>query len=142
MYVISTRSPVELTESQRVVVAGALLESLIRHSVLVAILCVDSHHAHVLAKFPPGKPTDPWASARLRNPAIARIRHVVGIAKKDAARTLSDRGPAPVGGIWATRSRCQPVADRAHQVSVYRYIERHAYACVLRSGANSGSRDA
>jgi len=121
------RPPIILTREQRGIVARELASSFARHDVLVAILCVDVNHAHVLAKIPERKPTDsgPWAFPDVRNPKVARIRYFVGIAKKDASRVLSDAGSIPPGGLWGKRSDCHSITDRPHQIATYRYIQSH-----------------
>jgi hypothetical protein len=121
--------PVVLDEGSQSICAEVIFASLARHGVEVAILVVDRVHFHVLAKFllveSQRKPTDldPWACAR--NPPVAQIRQIVGTAKKDASRELSEREIAPRGPTWAKRARMQPIDDRSHQVNTYRYIERH-----------------
>ena len=110
-------------------VCAELTASLRRHRVLVAICSVDANHADVLAKFS-DEMSDALVArvARLsesRNAGLAPVRHLIGIAKKDAARARRDRGHTETGGVWAKRSRCQPVRDRAHQVAAFRYIGRH-----------------
>ena len=82
--------------------------SLCAHSIETLAVAVDDHHYHILTRFPDHRP-----------------RHWIGIAKKDSARALSKSGLVPPDGIWAVRSRCLPIRDRAHQLNVFRYILGH-----------------
>jgi len=120
------RPPIMLTPALRKRIAHELASSFVDHNVLVAILCIDVNHAHILAKFE-SKPTDrdPWASSNPRNPEVARIRHFVGIAKKHVTHSLSGDGLIPRGGLWGKRSDCHPISDRPHQIMTYRYIRSH-----------------
>lgn len=126
---LMTRAPVRLSLAARRCACDEIVASLLRHRIEVVCAGVDDHHFHALARFVMPEPTDqdPWASHRTRNdPLYAFIRHVVGVAKKDASRALSDAGLVPRGGVWTRRFKITPVRDRAHQVSVVRYVTRHA----------------
>lgn len=80
------------------------------HQLDLIAASLDDHHLHVLARF------------RDHNP-----RKWIGIAKKNAARDLSDRAMVPEGGIWGKRSQCQPISNRRHQLAVFHYIRNHAH---------------
>lgn len=116
------RTKVLLAPPARAVAARVMGEALLWHEVELIDLCVDRVHFHVLARFAPvdGRPLRAGVSAD------RSWRHLVGIAKKRAARALSDLGLVPVGGVWGKRSGARPLRDRAHQVAVARYIPEHA----------------
>ena len=86
-----------------------MAQALVSRGVDVVRLSVDSCHYHILARFGDHRP-----------------RAWVGIAKSISARALSRAGLVDEGGVWAVRCRCMPVTDRAHQLNIARYIERHA----------------
>lgn len=147
---LMNRDPVVLTHSQRERIAHELRASLERQGCEVHTLCVDATHAHILARLP--KPTDPnpWVlrtnpnprvirkdpnprvpctdsrpSSSPRHPLSAHIRQIVGIAKKDAARALSDDGLAPRGGLWSKRGLAKPIRDEAQFNATIAYIHAH-----------------
>lgn len=132
------RAPVILTIPQRERIASELRASLERHGCEVHTLCVDATHAHILARLPSPKPTDPkptdpnpWASSHKtpnspRYPFSAHIRHIVGIAKKDASRALSNDGLTPPGGLWSKRGLAKPIHDASYLSATIAYIEAHA----------------
>ncbi len=106
---LMTRPPVRLTPQAAHIACNEIVASLLRHDIQALAVAVDDHHYHILARFPDHNP-----------------RKWVGIAKKNSARALSDASLVPAGGVWAVRCRCLPVRDRAHQLNVFRYIEKHA----------------
>jgi REP element-mobilizing transposase RayT len=101
-------APVHLTREQRKLAMDVIVQTFEFHRMDLIAASLDDHHLHLLARFPDHKP-----------------RKWVGIAKKNAARALSDRGLVSEGGVWGKRSQCDPIKNRAHQVAVFRYIERH-----------------
>lgn len=104
---LMNRQAVRLSAEARRLACRTMVDSLRRHNIEVIALSVDAYHDHILARFP--KPTDrnPWAckapSRKDDNHMLALIRHFVGIAKKDAARALSDAQLTAEGGAWAKR---------------------------------------
>jgi REP element-mobilizing transposase RayT len=115
---IMKRDPVTLTWPQRLLAATKMAESLQRHQVELIDLCVSPTHFHILCRFNPPSPG-------IAIPGLRTPRHLVGIAKKDAARALSDLGLTPPGGIWAVRCKAKPIRNRHHQLRVSRYIPAH-----------------
>ena len=105
---LMTRPLVRLSSEAAHHACETIKASLRAHCIETLAVAVDEHHYHILARFPDH-----------------RARHWVGIAKKDSARALSESGLVPQGGVWAVRSRCLPIRDRAHQLNVFRYILRH-----------------
>lgn len=103
-----TRPPVRLSCDAIHRACESIEASLRAHSIETLAVAVDDRHYHILGRFPDHRP-----------------RHWVGIAKKDSARTLSESGLASPGSVWAVRSRCLPIRDRAHQLNVFRYIVKH-----------------
>ena len=99
--------PVRLSPSQRAIVGKAMVEMLTRQGIEVLALSMDAVHCHLLARFPDG-----------------RVRALVGRAKKHAAFQLHTCGHT--AKVWERFSHAVPIADRAHQVSAFRYIANHA----------------
>lgn len=104
-----SRPPVRLSPEARELAADAVVSTFERHAIQMIALAIDDHHAHLLARFEDDRP-----------------RHWVGLAKKHSARAITDAGIVPRGKVWAVRSHAQPVRDRDHQVTAYRYILAHA----------------
>lgn len=98
-----------LSPASRRLACEAIVETLHENSIDVVAVCVDDHHFHALARFRDHRP-----------------RFWIGQAKRASARALSLAGLAQTGGVWAVRSRAEPIKDRAHQVTVAKYILRHA----------------
>jgi REP element-mobilizing transposase RayT len=103
------RDPICLSSDQQQRALEVMVKSCEIHSIESIAASLDDHHLHLLARFPDHNP-----------------RKWVGIAKKNAARALSDLGMVGQGGVWGKRSQCDPITSRAHQVAVFRYIQRHA----------------
>lgn len=95
-------------EAQRVA-CDEIASDLVSRLIVVLAVAVDSHHYHVLARFPDHRP-----------------RHWIGLAKKRSAAELSRRGLAAPGGVWSVRCKVSPIADRSHQINAFRYILDHA----------------
>jgi hypothetical protein len=76
----------------------------------VVIASFDDHHLHVLVRG-----------------VDDRSRHWVGLAKKHTSLLLRQQGlqVSDVGGIWAKRSKNEPVQDRSHQLNVTLYVLDH-----------------
>jgi hypothetical protein len=85
-----------------------MIKSLTSRRIEIIALSVDRIHFHLLARFPDHNP-----------------RHHIGVAKKESSHYLKETGQSPIGGIWGTRTQCVPIKDRAHQLTVYRYILAH-----------------
>ena len=102
------RDPIHLTPKQRARAVEEFVKSLQKRKVELIALSIDRIHFHLLARFPDRRP-----------------RHWIGIAKKESSHDLKQEALAPVGGLWATRFECIPIADRAHQLEVVPYILKH-----------------
>jgi hypothetical protein len=105
---LMNRDPVYLSIDQRVLIVRLMVESLQRRSLDVAVACVTDVHFHILARFPDHNP-----------------RHWVGVAKKESSHYAKQAQLAPVGGIWAVRSKSLPARSRSHQLNAGRYIFDH-----------------
>ncbi len=103
------RDPVYLTREQRRRAVVIVSESLRKRKLDVIIIAIDRVHLHILARFPGHDP-----------------RKWVGIAKKESSAYMKQEGLAPEGGLWAVRTKCKPIADRAHQLNVAEYLRQHA----------------
>lgn len=106
---IMKREPVVLTQAAQDVACARMVEALHHHTIEVAVLCVDDHHFHVLARVPDHNP-----------------RRWIGIAKKESARALSRANLVSPGGVWAVRFRCLPITNKAHFENAQKYIADHA----------------
>ena len=98
--------PVRLTLLQRQIAGKALVEMLALQEIEVLAVSMDAIHFHLLARFRDGN-----------------VRPCVGRAKKHAYFRLRER--RPVRKIWERLSHVTPVADREHQMTVFRYILNH-----------------
>jgi len=98
--------PVKLSPQHRRIAGRAMVERLADLHVELLAFALDAVHFHALARFP-------------NVPA----RELIGRAKKHAYHELTAVGHE--GKLWAKRPRLLPVADRGHQVRVYRYVLDH-----------------
>lgn len=119
------RLPVLLSPQAVRLASRALAASLRQREVKVIAVSVDEHHFHLLAKFLDLASPPPGVTRRDFKTALALVRHLVGIAKKESARALCEKDLVRPGGVWAVRARCLPIHDRSHQINVYRYIVAH-----------------
>jgi hypothetical protein len=111
------RDRVILSPAARELACKVFAEALLFHQVELIDLCVGAKHWHALARF------HPLGQGYVTKDRSAR--HLIGIAKKRSARALSDQGLVQPGGTWAVRCKVKPIADRAHELRVARYIWRH-----------------
>jgi len=119
------RPPVHLSERARTLACQTMVRVLQDKACEVIALSVDDHHFHILLRFPSHSRVAPRSQTGRHGASLALARYCVGIAKKSSARALSEASLVPPGGVWTTRFRCLPIADRAHQVNVARYIADH-----------------
>ena len=103
------REPVTLSPEARRLACDLMARALVFHELEPLVVAVDSHHYHILARFHDHNP-----------------RKWVGIAKSRSARAIAEAGWADPGGVWAIRCKVTPINDRAHQVTVFKYILKHA----------------
>jgi hypothetical protein len=95
------RPGVELDWESRVLACRVMVESLRFHYAEVLDFCVGKIHWHGLVRFYP-MDNEIWARIRAENRSRNRdARHLIGIAKKRAARALSEAGLVPEGGVFA-----------------------------------------
>jgi hypothetical protein len=111
------RDRVVLSPALREVACRLMGQSLLKDGVELIDLCVSARHWHTLARF---RPVNSRRDDR-REPRI-----LLGRAKARAATAMGKSGLVAPGGIWAIRCRCLPVRDRAHQLSIVKYIRKHA----------------
>jgi len=106
---LMTREPVVIEQDLRQFVVDAIADKLRKSKIEIVSASVDAKHLHVLARF-----------------ADHRPRHWIGIAKKHASHELRQHGlRESQGGLWAKRSRAEPIVDRRHQLSAFFYILNH-----------------
>jgi hypothetical protein len=98
--------PVHLTNPQRAVAGRAMVELLAAQGIELLVLSLDTIHFHLLGRFP-----------------NARVRPVVGRAKKHAYFELHNRGF--IGRLWSKSANVVPIADRKHQLNAFGYISGH-----------------
>ena len=104
------RDPVSVQTRLRGFVVNAVVEKFQRDEIEILIASMDAKHLHVLGRFRDHQPRE-W----------------MGRAKKHASHLLRQEGlRIEEGGLWARRSRAQPIRDRAHQLNVFGYILQHA----------------
>jgi hypothetical protein len=107
--------------AQRETVGRALIEMLVRQSIDVLVVSLDSVHLHLLARF-----------------RDRRVRPRVGRAKKHGYFRLREQGF--MGKLWERGCHVVPIRDRKHQVNVFHYICRHAsdgaWVWTFRDGAS------
>jgi len=115
---LMSRAPVCLSGGAQRVVIQSMVQTLTHLKNDPYAICLDSHHFHILAQFPRHNP-----------------RVIIGQAKRRSARLLSERGLASPGGVWAVRSRAEPIKDERHAAATLHYILNHASrgACIWRS---------
>jgi hypothetical protein len=102
------RPPVYLNSNQRKLCVKFLAESLLRRRIEVIIASVDATHFHILARF-----------------LDCRADHWIGIAKRETSHFAKEASASPHGGLWARNGKSQPIRNRAHQLSTFRYIQNH-----------------
>lgn len=113
------RDEVMLREDQQQIVLDVIAESLAFNEIACAVMSVSPTHAHVVARFVRDRRTS--GGKLIADPA----RHYFGIARKRAARRLSENGSIPPGGLWSKRTTVVPIADQGHFGNVVEYIQRH-----------------
>jgi REP element-mobilizing transposase RayT len=96
--------------SLRRLVVDEFVARLVQDGLGVVIASFDDHHLHVLVQCPGDDP-----------------RHRVGLAKKHTSLLLRQRGLhlSDEGGLWAKRSKNEPVVNRSHQLNTTLYILNH-----------------
>lgn len=95
------RPGVKLDWESRVLACRVMVKALRFHHVEVANFCVGAIHWHGLCRIYPID-SETWRTIRLENRSQNRDpRHLMGIAKKRAARALSEAGLVPEGGVFA-----------------------------------------
>ena len=99
--------PVVIPPNLRQVVGLAIKERLTGLGALLIAIAVARQHAHILVKMP-----------------MRQRRAWPGVAKRHAWFVL--RGHGWKSKLWGKRGKAVPIRDRAHQLNVYHYIERHA----------------
>jgi hypothetical protein len=103
------RDPVRIAAELRQFIADAIAKRLHQDGIQVLIVSVDAKHLHVLARFSDHNP-----------------RHWIGLAKKHASHSVRQHAlRTEEGGLWAKRSRAEPIASRQHQVRSFGYILDH-----------------
>ena len=114
------RKPVFITPPGRAVACREMARTLLQHHVELVDLSVGAIHWHLLARFTPLE--DHADAESLKRTA----RRLIGLAKKNSSRLLTDSLLVPRGGAWAVRGGIHPVHDRGHQLRVVSYIREHA----------------
>jgi hypothetical protein len=123
---LMTRPGVRLTWNARVQACRVMVEALRFHHAEVVDFCVGEIHYHGLVRFYPID-TETWRIIRLEERAQERApTHLMGIAKKEAARALSREGLADPGGVFARGCGRRFIANKRHFNHVgMKYIPDH-----------------
>jgi hypothetical protein len=133
----------------RPLVCRIFADALRFHQVEIVELSVGGVHWHLLARFVPvgvdpyehlarigvnlthARKTTKSPSAPAGGPMRAydhdpAPRRLLGLARTFVTHELKKRGhfTDAQGGLWALRPKCEPIADRPHQVAATRYIRR------------------
>jgi REP element-mobilizing transposase RayT len=106
---LMTREAVSIEAELKSVVLAAVVEKLRADELEILVASVDSKHLHLLGRFADHRPSE-W----------------VGRAKKHSSHVVRQSGVRmEAGGLWARRCGVRAIADRGHQVNVFRYIDGH-----------------
>ncbi len=126
------RPAVSLSVVERELVCVAMVERLLKLNVEVVVWVVTATHYHGLARFYPLAIQGPGMAMpglckanALQDGRDPWPRHALGLAKKHASHRLRENGSVHVGGIWAVRSKLEPIRDRQHQLAVVGYVRAH-----------------
>jgi REP element-mobilizing transposase RayT len=103
------RDPVFLDRVQRQRALEELVASLQRRHFEIEVFSVDRIHIHGLVRVPDHDP-----------------KRWTGVAKKESSHHCKQTGHAPTGGMWATGTKCLPIASERHFDRVKDYIRGHA----------------
>jgi hypothetical protein len=120
------REGMELDWESRVLACRVMVEALRFHHAEVIDVCVGKIHWHALVQFYPMDNAN-WARIRAENRSRNRdARHLIGIAKKRAARALSEAGLVAEGGVFAKGCGRRLVKNEWHFKHVgLKYIPDH-----------------
>ena len=88
-------------------VGRAIWQELTRRGAWLLAIAVAGQHVHMLVKLP-----------------LGRQRKWTGFAKRQSTPDMRSRGWQ--GKLWAVRSKCIKIRNRAHLVNTFNYILRHA----------------
>ena len=114
-----SRDAVSLNVQQQQIVLNCFEDSLLINEIPIVIMSVSPTHAHILVQFFRGRTT--LSGKPIADPA----RHYFGIARKRAARQLSEKGLIAPGGVWSKSTTIVPISDKRHFDNALGYIIRH-----------------
>ena len=113
------KQPVELTTQQMLIAGKLMVQRFLDANIELLSLALDSHHFHLVARFPDRQP-----------------KKYIGFAKQRAAYLLIKQFDSLNAPIWAKGCRCLPIENRTHQVRSVNYdldhAERSAYTWSFR----------
>jgi hypothetical protein len=133
---LMNRPPVRLSWRAREIALREMVHVLESHGVVVRVACVGPTHFHALIRVAaptptvgdaPGRDRHPWASRRDGNDHLAKVRHLVGNAKRRASRALLDAQLVRPGGVWSKRVEVVPVRSTEHGRATIAYILEHVH---------------
>ena len=113
-----TREEVRLSRELRRVALDAVVECLSCDGVEVIVAGLDDHHLHLLGRFRDRRPRARLGWAKRH--ATKKVKEYVRTHGGAVGFSL-----APGEGIWAKKSKAEPIRDRGHQVNTFKYIVRH-----------------
>ena len=114
------RDAVRLDARLRWIALVAIVESLRQNNVYILVASLDDHHLYLLGKFPEHNPRIllGWAKFHATK-AVKRYLKAHGSAVRFKLQLREGEG------IWAKRSKAEPIRDRSHQVNTCGYIAKH-----------------
>ena len=101
-----THQPVHLNQAQRQIAGQGLVEMLVRDGTKLLAVSMGAIHYHILGRF-----------------SDKQVLQRVGQAKRHAYYLLRARWQ--MKKVWQRLSNVTPIADRPHQVRVFRYVREH-----------------
>ena len=99
---------VRISKPFREFVLSLIIERLALEQIECVCASLNSSHLHMLARFHDNNP-----------------RHWIGRAKYHASMECKTIDGLPHDGLWAKRSKAEPVKNRSHQVKTFKYILDH-----------------
>jgi hypothetical protein len=120
------RKAVRLDRRLRAIALVAIIESLREDGIDVLVASLDDHHLHLLGKFVDCNPRTKLGWAKLN--ATKKVKAFLADQKKAHGDAMGLGFPLNLRkgeGIWAKRSKAEPIRDRSHQINTCGYIADH-----------------
>ena len=101
---IRSGKPVQFGPELRGIIGAVLVRTLREAQHRVLTVAVGRDHAHILVELPDD---------------VRKIKSIIGECKRKSSRAVKQWLP---GSIWSAGCSYKPIRDRAHQITVYKYI--------------------